>query len=108
MVQDIKGSGGAGIGHTTAAGEPTVRPLVGGTARPDSPASAATDVVTLTDLAARLQRLTEAVAQVPVVDQAKVEALRAEIENGQYRIDERAVADKLSALEAMLDGTRQA
>lgn len=108
MVADIKGSGGAGIAHTTATPEPSGRPLpaaaTAAEARPTDP----TEVVTLTDLASRLQRLTEAVANVPVVDQAKVHALRDALESGQYRISERDVADKLTALEALLDGASKA
>jgi len=108
MVADIKGSGGAGIAHTTATPEPSVRPLPGAATGTDTRPADPTEVVTLTDLAARLQRLTEAVASVPVVDQAKVHALREAIESGQYRISERDIADKLSALEALLDGASKA
>lgn len=60
------------------------------------------DVVTLTDLAARLQQLTQSVAELPVADQQKVEAFRSSIEDGSYRIDPEAIAEKLSAIESLL------
>lgn len=104
MVADIKGSSGAGIAHTSATPEPSVRPLAGATTALDARPAESTEVVTLTDLAARLQALTEAVAKVPVVDAARVAELRETIESGEYRINERDIADKLSALEALLDG----
>lgn len=60
------------------------------------------DVVTLTDLAARLQKLTQSVANLPVADQAKVEAFRQSVADGTYQIDSQAVAEKLTALENLL------
>ena len=56
----------------------------------------------MTDLAARLRRLTASVDKLPVVDQAKVAELREAIENGSYAIDERAIAEKLSAFESLI------
>ncbi len=74
----------------------------------DSVAAAAgqqADVVTLTDLAARLQTLTQAVADLPAVDREKVASFRAAIEDGSYAIDSRAVAEKLTQFEALLSGS---
>ena len=74
-------------------------------ARGADPAPAAatpgsTDVVTLTERAARLQQLREAVRDLPVVDAARVSVARDALATGSYVIDDQAVADKLAALEA--------
>ena len=69
-------------------------------------ASSKSDVVSITDLAGRLQELTKAVEDAPVVDKQRVEQLRQEIESGTYQVDSDAVAEKLGALENML-GTGQ-
>ena len=60
------------------------------------------EVFTLTDLAARLQALTQSVANLPVADQEKVEQFRQSVADGSYEIDPQAVAEKLTAIEAML------
>jgi len=60
------------------------------------------EVVTLTDLAARLQELTQSVANIPVADREKIEQFRQSVADGSYEIDPDAVAEKLTAMEAML------
>ncbi len=60
------------------------------------------DVVTLTDLASRLQKLTQSVADLPVADQQKIESFRQSIADGSYQVDTHAVAEKLSSIEALL------
>jgi negative regulator of flagellin synthesis FlgM len=63
-------------------------PKVGG-------ASAAGDSVTLTSSARTLQKLGEAVAAAPVVDGAKVEAVKSQIASNTYKVDSLKVASKL-------------
>jgi negative regulator of flagellin synthesis FlgM len=62
-------------------------------------ASAATaqtgDHVTLTDSARTLQRIEEAVAKTPVVNAAKVAAVKQAIGAGTYKIDPGSIAGKL-------------
>lgn len=104
MVSEIKGPGPTSVTPL----DPAPR-KVGDTAAPaPGRASGGTDVVTLTDLAARLQRLVASVDQLPVVDQAKVAELREAIESGSYAIDERAIAEKLSAFEALIGSGEKA
>lgn len=62
----------------------------------------AADVVTLTDLASRLQKLTDSIADLPVSDQQRVETFRQSIADGSYKIDSPAVAEKLAAMESLL------
>ncbi len=106
MVSEIKGSGLSTIAQTQAATDAAVRKTNESSAAAAPRASG--EVVTLTDLASRLQRLTESVANLPEVDQAKVEALRSEIESGTYAIDEQQIAEKLSAFESLLGSPPQA
>jgi negative regulator of flagellin synthesis FlgM len=71
----------------------------------DAPASTAstaapsTDHVTLTDSARSLQRIEEAIAKAPVVDSAKVSAIKQAVGSGTYQIDSGRVADKLLRFE---------
>ena len=96
MVSEIKGTGTSAAPRVDA-----------GVRRSDTPgkagnASGPTEVVTLTDLAARLQQLSDAVRDLPVVDQARVAEFREAVESGDYRLNERQIAEKLASFEAML------
>ena len=57
------------------------------------------DTVSLTDAAEQLQSLQQIVVDTPIVDQSKVDALRAAIANGSYVIDATEVAQNLLKLE---------
>lgn len=73
---------------------------VAATATPGAGDSA--DVVKITDLASRLQELTQAVGDVPTVDRQRVEAFRQQLTNGTYQADPSAIAEKLATFESML------
>jgi negative regulator of flagellin synthesis FlgM len=62
-------------------------------------ASQASDHVTLTDSARSLQKIEEAIAKAPVVDSAKVAAIKQAVSSGTYQIDSGRVADKLLQFE---------
>ena len=66
-----------------------------------APAAAAqsSDHVTLTDSARSLQKIEEAIAKAPVVDTAKVAAIKQAVTSGTYQIDTGRVADKLLQFE---------
>ena len=84
-------------------------PVVTGGSRvtaPDRPASgagqapaagAAGDSVTLTSSARTLQKLGDAVAAAPVVDAARVDAVKSAIAGNTYQVQAQRVADKLIA-----------
>jgi negative regulator of flagellin synthesis FlgM len=57
------------------------------------------DQVTLTDSARSLQKIEEAVAKAPVVNAAKVAAVKQAVTAGTYKIDAGRVADKLLQFE---------
>ena len=71
-----------------------------------SAASASTsqtgDHVTLTDSARSLQRIEQAVAQAPVVNTAKVAAVKQAVSDGTYKIDAGRVAGKILQFESGL------
>jgi negative regulator of flagellin synthesis FlgM len=69
-----------------------------GTAAPSS-SSQTGDQVTLTTSARSLQKLSDAVTQAPVVDSAKVSAIKQALANGSYQVDAGRVADKMIQFE---------
>ncbi len=62
-------------------------------------ASQSSDHVTLTDSARSLQKIEEAIAKAPVVDSAKVAAVKQSVSSGTYKIDTGRVADKILQFE---------
>jgi negative regulator of flagellin synthesis FlgM len=58
-----------------------------------------TDAVALTDTAVRLKRIEAGLADLPEVDQTRVDAVRERIESGNYQVDGREIARKLMQLE---------
>ena len=98
MVSEVKGPGS----NTISPLESTLGKINETPGASEAPASSPSEVVTLTDLAARLRRLAASVDKLPVVDQAKVAELREAIESGSYAIDERAIAEQLSVFEALI------
>ena len=62
-------------------------------------ASQSADQVTFTASARSLQKIEEAVAKAPVVNDAKVAAVKQAVNSGTYQIDTGRVADKLIQFE---------
>ena len=60
------------------------------------------DHLTLTDSARSLQKIEEAVANTPVVNQEKVAAVKQAVNSGTYQIDANRVAGKLLKFESGL------
>ena len=60
-----------------------------------SPAAQTGDQVTLTTSARSLQKLSDAIAQTPVVDAAKVASIKQALSSGTYTIDASSVAGKM-------------
>ena len=70
---------------------------------PVTPSEARTgDQVTLTDSARSLQKIEEVLANTPVVDSAKVDAVKQALNQGTYKIDSGSIADKILTLEGAL------
>jgi len=60
-----------------------------------SAGSSTADQVTLTGSAITLQKLSEAIANAPVVNTQKVATVKTSVQNGTYQIDAGRVADKM-------------
>jgi negative regulator of flagellin synthesis FlgM len=69
----------------------------------DAIRTSAPDTVVLTDQGQRLEQLEKAVKAMPAVDQARVDAVKADIANGNYKIDVENIADILLQTEAGFD-----
>ena len=66
--------------------------------------SSTTDSVSLTDTAARLQKLENTIASLPVVDAQRVEDIRGAIANGEYQIDAAGIAEKMMSFDDGFNG----
>jgi len=82
----------AGTGGGQAADKVSVGASTAATA---APAAAASDTATFTGSARTLQKLGEALANTPVVNNEKVSAIKEAVQNGSYRVNAGSVADKL-------------
>lgn len=69
--------------------------------KPVSPVSEATPV-SLSSEARQLQALHDKAADVPEVDRQRVDAVKAAIANGQFKVDSKAVAEGLLGMEQAL------
>lgn len=66
--------------------------------------SNAVDSVSLTDTAARLQKLETTIAELPVVDAQRVEDIRSSIANGEYDVNPERIAEKMLGFDAEVNG----
>lgn len=89
-VAPIKGSNGNGVVTDKSQGEASAA---------NASASQTGDTVTLTDSARSLQKIEEAVAKAPVVNAAKVAAVKQAVNSGTYQVNAGQVADKLLQFE---------
>jgi len=60
-----------------------------------SKGNATSDSVDLTDTASKLQQIEQSLADIPIVDNSRVEAVTQSIADGQYQIDNEKVADRI-------------
>ncbi len=65
-------------------------------------------MVTLTDLASRLQGLTRSIDNVPVVDAQRVDGYRRTVSDGSYQVEPEVVAEKLISYENALAAAQPA
>jgi negative regulator of flagellin synthesis FlgM len=61
------------------------------------------DTVSLTDTSARLRQMENTLAQLPVVDNQRVEAIRRALAEGTFETDPERIAEKMVAMEKELD-----
>ena len=93
-VAALKGSNGNGVVTDKSQGENSAA---------SAPAPQAGDTVTLTNSARSLQLIESAVANAPVVNTAKVAAVKQAINSGTYQVNAGQVADKMLQFERELN-----
>ena len=93
MDQRILGKIGDNIGETGTT--KTVSPDSPIRGRESANQTGTTDTVELTSSAKLLQRLEETLASMPEIDSARVAAVKAQIENGEYEINVDNIVDAL-------------
>ena len=71
-------------------------------ARPQAAPAASGEKISLSDTMARLQDIVRSLDDASIVDAGRVDVLRDALARGDYRIDDDRVADKLVALERLL------
>jgi negative regulator of flagellin synthesis FlgM len=64
----------------------------------------ASDSLRLTGEAAGLQTLQREMSSAPAIDQGRVQAVRESLQNGSYRINPEAIADRMIQLDQQLAG----
>jgi negative regulator of flagellin synthesis FlgM len=69
------------------------------TATGAAPATDNTDAAKRSETARQLTALKESLGQVPVVDSARVDAVRQSLEKGEYQVDAEKIAQKLLDME---------
>ncbi len=65
------------------------------------------DTVSLTDTATNLQKISQAINELPVVDSERVEAIRQAIASGNYEVDAQRTAEKMIGFETALGNSGQ-
>ncbi len=65
-------------------------------------ATQASDTVVLTETAAMMQKIQARLADLPVVDSKRVEAIKVAIADGSYQVDSNIVAERMTSLEKQL------
>src|ERR1700677_2638897 len=93
-VAALKGSNGSGVVTDKSQGEASAA---------NAPAPQAGDTVTLTNSARSMQMIESAVANAPVVNSAKVAAMKQAINSGTYQVNAGQVADKMLQFERELN-----
>lgn len=103
MADKIQGYGRIGIDGGAAKSRPVGRADGQKTAAATAEArSTAADAVQLTETAGRLKEIEARLAELPDIDQERVETLRKRIESGDYRPDPQRIAEKLARMEQEL------
>ena len=100
MVRDARSSSGV----KARSGGPVADSAGVDISTPKQGASPAADHVTLTDSALQLQKLGAAVASAPVVNAARVAAVKQAVDSGTYQVNTTRVANKILGFETGLPG----
>jgi negative regulator of flagellin synthesis FlgM len=102
MVNEIKGSNHALLSGL-ASQQQTEQSKDQASAAGNKLQGTAEDSVSLTDQAEKLRALESSIANQPVVDTKRVEALRSAVLDGSYTVDSAKTAEKMANFERLLD-----
>ena len=100
MTNKIGGYGNRPV--QTGADKTVARERDAGTASQSADASKAAGPVRITDQARQLAALEQAVQAAPVVNEARVAAVRSALDEGRYEVSPERIADKLLRMEQEL------
>lgn len=103
MSIDIKGTPDRNIANLVELGKNAQDRAQPTPAEQTSGKASTADTVSLTDAAKQIADLQNTVADLPVVDSKRVEAIKQALAAGTYEIDAGRVADKLAGFETELD-----
>ena len=99
MADKINGHGRVGIDVGPARTRTVSRPERNGESGAAGRARQSRDAVEITDTATRLKAVEARLAELPDVDQARVDAIRKQVESGNYQPDAARIAQKLMRME---------
>jgi len=103
MAIDING---LGAGHQVQANNDNSQVSVGrsepSVAQQETGGSSTTDTVSLTDTAARLQKLENSLASLPVADTARIDSVKQALNDGTLNMDTKVTAEKMLGMETAL------
>ena len=102
MVRDINGLGGPTNTPTVTERGAKKSPDAATAPAPSSASQASTDEVQLSSEAKTLQSLADKLKDLPEVNLERAEKIKAALENGDYKIDDLVLADKILSSEAIL------
>lgn len=74
------------------------------TSKESAGTAAGSETVELTSGGKLLERLEKSLADIPDVDRARVDAVKAQIENGEYKIDADKISEAMLRLDQEIDG----
>lgn len=104
MANEINPVNSAPINLTSTRGEGRAVANSDKNSTAESARSTATDQVSLTNTADKLQALESSLAKEPVVDKQRVQEIKNEIESGQFKINTKSIVNNLISLENSLFG----
>ena len=104
MVRDINGlSGYTGPKNVSEqGGKQTASPATSAPANADSSSAEKSDGVQLSSEAKTLQSMADKINSLPDVNVERAEKIKAALENGEYKVDDLVLADKIMNSEAFL------
>ncbi|MBF0469894.1 MAG: flagellar biosynthesis anti-sigma factor FlgM [Gammaproteobacteria bacterium] len=103
-INNITGYTGTQATRSTEGSQPQVSRSEPTVSQSETGTPSSIETVSLSDTSVQLRSLENTIANLPVVDTSRVEALKKAIDEGSYQIDSGRVADKMISFERQLMG----